>query len=122
MGLRRWFTQNVADTDGDTHSDVVPLDLSVDRDEALRRVPEVIGKMPRWRVEDVEPRTGTIRATRRTRVMRYVDDVTLRVESAGPGVRVHARSKSRVGKGDLGQNRRNLHELFRALRTQMGPS
>jgi len=72
-----------------------------------------VAMLPRWRVTG---RGGAvIRATRTTRVFRFVDDVLLLLEPAAGGTLVHARSASRVGRGDLGQNRRNLAELWRAL-------
>jgi uncharacterized protein (DUF1499 family) len=49
-------------------------------------------------------------------VFGFVDDVALRFVPAGPGTLVHAESKSRVGVGDLGQNRRNILELWDAIR------
>ena len=39
----------------------------------------------------------------------------VRIVPNGDGCRLHARSQSRVGRGDFGQNRRNLRELFAAL-------
>ena len=114
MKLPRWFTHNVADTDGPTHSDLTPLPLPLPPDEAVVRIVEVIGRLPRWAVVAVEGRT--IRASRRTRLCGFVDDVTLRLDETPTGSFVHARSHSRVGKGDLGQNRRNLRQLFAAVR------
>jgi uncharacterized protein (DUF1499 family) len=48
---------------------------------------------------------------------RFVDDIFVRLEPFAGGTRVHARSRAGLGVGDLGQNRRNLLELLRALRT-----
>ena len=120
MGLLRWFTHNVADTDAGTHPDLAPLDVPLPVQDALPRVAAAVASLPRWQLESVEPGSGTLRATRRTRLFRFVDDVTVRLESTPDGVRVHARSASRLGKGDLGQNRRNLLELFAALRKHLG--
>ena len=53
--------------------------------------------------------------TRRTRVFRFIDDITIEFHETTSGVRVEAESRSRVGKGDLGQNPRNLIELSKAL-------
>jgi len=122
MGLRRWFTNNIADTDGNTHSDLVPLELPVDPHQAIERIPVGIGTIRGWRTVSVDSRTDVIQATRRTRVFGLVDDIVIRIEATGSGIRIHARSESRVGKGDLGQNRRNILELFRTLRKQMGRS
>ncbi|MEM6364700.1 MAG: DUF1499 domain-containing protein, partial [Planctomycetota bacterium] len=60
----------------------------------------------------------TINLTRRTAIMRFVDDVTVEIRALPQGgVFVWAKSQSRVGKGDLGQNPRNLCELTDYLRT-----
>lgn len=115
MSLLRWFTHNWADTDEPSHPDITPLELSMSPTEAFAHVEATIRHLSRWQVEQVEPDTATIRATRRSRLFRFVDDVTIRIEPVGDKSRIHARSQSRLGKGDLGQNRRNLIELFQSL-------
>lgn len=124
MGLIRWLTHNVANTDGTTHSDLAPLELPLASEIALAGIRKTIGSMRRWRIESEGQgeAENTIHATRQTGMMKYVDDIHLRVEPTPSGVRIHARSESRVGKGDLGQNRRNILELFRTLRKQLGHS
>jgi uncharacterized protein (DUF1499 family) len=116
MGLLLWLTRNWADTDA-AESQLAPLELPLPPAEALLRVEAVIPKIALWKIVTAVPETGTIAATRTTRLWRFVDDITLRVEATPTGSRLHARSQSRVGKGDLGQNRRNLGELFAALET-----
>lgn len=115
MGLLRWFTKNWANTREPTHRDLAPLVLSLSPSDAAERVRAIVGPLPRWRVE-AEEIAGQLRLTRRTRVCGFVDDVTLRFLPAGPGCLIHAESRSRVGKGDLGQNRRNILELWAAIR------
>jgi uncharacterized protein (DUF1499 family) len=44
-----------------------------------------------------------------------VDDVHVRLIADGVNTRVEAKSQSRVGVGDLGQNPRNLRQLTNAL-------
>jgi uncharacterized protein (DUF1499 family) len=56
-----------------------------------------------------------VQATRTTRIFRFVDDISVLLEPAVGGTAVAARSGSRIGRGDLGQNRRNLAELWEAL-------
>jgi len=85
--------------------------------EGLARVESAIGGLPRWRVETRDASAGTVTATRRTRFLRAPDDVTIRLEPTPGGTRVHVRSKSRFGLIDFVQNRRNVLELFAALRT-----
>jgi uncharacterized protein (DUF1499 family) len=109
--LRNWH-----DTD-EPGADPGPLDLPLPPAEALARVEAAIGSLPRWRVESTDAAAGTVTATRRTRLFRFTDDVTIRLEPVATWTRVHARSQSRVGASDLGQNRRNVLELFAALAT-----
>jgi uncharacterized protein (DUF1499 family) len=66
-----------------------------------------------WRV--VGQAAGVVQATRTTRLFRFVDDISILLEPASGGTAVSARSGSRVGRGDFGQNRRNLAELWQAL-------
>lgn len=120
MGLIRWFTRNWADTTETTHHDIRPIDIELPLPEAFEKVRAAIGKLRLWRIEACDPAAGTIHATRRTRVWRFVDDIHLRLEPTPTGVRLQARSKSRIGVGDLGQNRRNLLELFRSLHQELG--
>jgi uncharacterized protein (DUF1499 family) len=116
MGLVRWMTQNVCDTEGPTHPDVVALPTTLPPGEAVGVVADLVGCLRRWTVLSIEG--NVIRATHRTVLWRFTDDIVIRVvpNTDGSGSRIHARSQSRLGKGDLGQNRRNLRELFRALR------
>jgi uncharacterized protein (DUF1499 family) len=113
--ILHWFTRNWADTDEPDDPALAPLELLLSPTEALPLIQEVIAGLPRWRVEHVDAEGLTVTATRRTALWGFIDDVTLRLEAAPDGTRVHARSKSRVGAADLGQNRRNILELFRAL-------
>src|SRR5437879_2640946 len=121
MGLLAWLTRNWADTDEPGRPDPAPLELPLAPAEALARVEATVRGLARWHVEAVDPAGGVVRATRRSRLWRFVDDVVVRLEATPGGTRVHARSQSRLGKGDLGQNRRNLLELFRALLGHRSP-
>jgi uncharacterized protein (DUF1499 family) len=116
MGLLRWFTKNWANTIEPTHPDLHPLELALPVEEAVPAVEAVAASMRRWCVVSSNRSAGTLHLTRRTRVFRFVDDVRLTFEPAAGGCRVHADSRSRVGVGDLGQNRRNVRELFAGLR------
>jgi uncharacterized protein (DUF1499 family) len=110
----RWLTRNWADTDeGDPT--LAPVDIPLPPGQALIQVEAVIAMLPRWKVEHLDP-SGELHATRTSRLWGFIDDVTIRLEPIPTGTRIHARSQSRIGKGDLGQNWRNLHELLDVLR------
>jgi uncharacterized protein (DUF1499 family) len=114
MGLLRWFTKNWADTREPTHPGLGPVSIPITPEAAVELVKKAVATLPRWRVQSEAP--GELKLTRRTRVMGFVDDVTVIIQPAGTGAIIHAASKSRVGIGDLGQNRRNILELWAAIR------
>ena len=118
MGLLRWFTKNWANTTEPTHTDLAPVVVPQPPEQAAELVRRAVAMLPRWRVESESP--GELKLTRRTQVMKFMDDVTVTLIAAGSGTMIHAASKSRVGKGDLGQNRRNILELWAAIRKISG--
>ena len=76
-------------------------------------VVDAVERLPRWQV--VAGKDGVIWATRSTRLFRFVDDVYLLLLPAHDSTAVFARSASRIGGFDFGQNRRNLAELWHAV-------
>jgi uncharacterized protein (DUF1499 family) len=113
--MLRWLTRNWADTD-DPAGDLEPLLLHMEPARAMVQVQQAVRHLPRWQVEAVDAEQHRIHATRRTRWFRFVDDIHLRLEPHGQSTLLHARSQSRVGLGDFGQNRRNLLELAEVLK------
>lgn len=112
-----WFKRNWADTRGPSHPDLQPLVLDAPPHTVSELLQNVIALLPRWRLERIDANGKRLEATRRTRLFRYIDDITAEIEPAPNNESlVHARSRSRVGTGDLGQNRRNIRELFNAVR------
>jgi uncharacterized protein (DUF1499 family) len=91
---------------------VASIRLSVDPARALERIAEVIAEMPRAKV--VTQNDAYLHAEFTSLVFRFVDDLELRLDRDTKSV--HVRSASRVGKGDLGVNRRRVEELEQRLR------
>jgi uncharacterized protein (DUF1499 family) len=74
--------------------------------------------LPRWELAEQNQAGDVIlfHFVRTTGLVGYKDDIRVRIEPAGEGSRLSAESRSRVGKGDLGQNPRNLRELLGQVR------
>jgi uncharacterized protein (DUF1499 family) len=95
-----------------------PLVTRASLDEVAEAVRGTVAELPRWRLAEQARDDGglTLRCERTSRLFRFTDDVVVRIEDRGSDRLVSAVSRSRVGRGDLGQNPRNLKQLFRALR------
>lgn len=89
--------------------------------EVLSAAKRAVEQLPRWSYvgSGRGPGGSELRATATTRLLRFVDDVTVRVRSEGGRTRVSVRSRSRVGKGDFGQNARNIRTFLAELDRQV---
>ncbi len=123
---RRWFTTNDITT-GRTpeYPEIQPRLYAAGEAETRAAALEACRSLPRWRV--VSPNDAAeIHAEVRTFLFSFVDDVTIRFESAGmdstPRTRVIIRSHSRVGKGDLGENARHILALQSAMDARLKPA
>lgn len=91
---------------------IEPLRLSGSSEAFWTRLQTVIGEMPRTELKHETPRTRHYVFT--TAMWRFNDDVQFEMHE-DEGV-VHIRSASRVGKSDLGANRRRMEAIRSALK------
>ena len=84
-----------------------PQHIAAALEQAAQRIP-TFG--PTQRLDD----GGTIRLAwvRKSKLLRFKDDIVMRIERDGRHTVVSGSSKSRFGLGDLGQNPRNLEMLL----------
>lgn len=91
---------------------VLPLEI----DATAELVQSRAKNLPGWSVANTSTNpANVIRLERTTRWLRFVDDITVELKTVDGGTRVSVSSRSRVGKGDLGQNPRNIRELLKAI-------
>jgi hypothetical protein len=100
----------------EAYPDVLPLivdePIAVVFAEAVERV-----KDRGWDLVAADREAGRIEATATTFWFGFKDDVVLRLRAEGPSrTRVDMRSKSRVGKSDVGTNARRIREFLKELR------
>ena len=70
-----------------------------------------------WEISAQDLQSLEIKAVVTSRIFRFKDDVTVRIESTeSGGSRLFVRSASRAGTGDLGANRRHIVEFLNTLR------
>jgi uncharacterized protein (DUF1499 family) len=69
-----------------------------------------------WEIVAAEAGDGRIEATATTRWFRFKDDVIVRIAAEGTGSRIDIRSKSRIGRSDLGANAKRIRAYVQKLR------
>ncbi len=117
FGGCRGLTHNRAETQVD-HADpsLKTRNYALQTDVLFATVLEAIKTLPRWQVVSQDLKKGEIIATRTSRLFRFVDDVQIQVlEKTEREIAIDLRSASRVGKGDFGQNARNIRDFLTAL-------
>jgi len=68
-----------------------------------------------WEIVAAEASEGRIEATDTTFWFGFKDDVVIRIDAAGGGSRLDMRSKSRVGRSDVGANAARIRRYLQAL-------
>jgi uncharacterized protein (DUF1499 family) len=117
-----WPVINVVET-GKTpeYADLKPLYFSADPQRVYDEAKAAAAAVPRWQVVSEDVSARTIRAEATTPTLKFVDDITVRVEPATEFVTiVNIRSASRVGKGDFGQNARNIRAFQAEMNKRLG--
>jgi len=117
-----WPVINVVET-GVTreYPDVLPLYYSADPQRVFQESKASVEALERFDTIEADIATREIKAEATTRVFGFVDDVTITIEPVTEFVtRVNVRSASRVGKGDFGQNARNIRRFFTELDSRLG--
>jgi uncharacterized protein (DUF1499 family) len=101
------------------YPDLLPKSYHAHKDRVFDAALRAAGRMPGWTVVLSQPEQGSIRVEAKTLLLRFVDDVVIRVMEQGGSTVVNVRSASRVGRGDFGQNARNIRAFFSELDRQM---
>lgn len=119
--LRAWPMINMVET-GRTpeYPDVQPRTYQRPMGEVFDAAMHAVSRLSRWTLVGYDETHGEIRVEARSRLWRFVDDITIRVTDREGATVVDVRSASRVGRGDFGQNARNIRRFQDELETQIG--
>jgi len=104
----------------DFYKKLAPLRVSAPPEAVFQQALALAREQPQWQVTAVDPQARTFEGVVETRLFRFRDDFIVRVRPDGEGARVDMRSKSRVGKGDLGANAQRIEHFLEALRARVG--
>jgi uncharacterized protein (DUF1499 family) len=109
-----YLDDDTAAQQASAYPDIQTLVLELDKDAAFAAALTAAESMG-WEIVANEPAEGRIEATATTPFVGFKDDVVIRVRAGSEGTLVDVRSKSRIGKGDMGVNANRI----RAYRTQL---
>lgn len=117
----RDLSTNTAETDADAADESMrPLATSADFDRIEQAAKRITQESSAWEFVTADPAEQTLHLVHVSGLLKFRDDVKLRVESLPDGQQIHIRSQSRIGKGDLGQNPRNIRDIHQRLRSKLG--
>lgn len=95
------------------YSDIETLMVPLEYDAAYDRALAIARDMP-WQIVGENKAEGRIEAYHKLPWYGFIDDVVIRVDTAETGSKVDVRSKSRIGRGDLGENANRIREYLEA--------
>ena len=102
---------------------VQPIVIDLDGDEAFQLVLGAVKALGWQVIESSAPGgrmgDGRIEAIDRTLIMRFPDDITIRVRPGAGQSRIDVRSVSRYGRHDFGVNARRIERFARTMQEQL---
>lgn len=97
------------------YPDLQPLELSVPPAQAFALARAAAQRLG-WDVVTADEDSGRIEAVATTFWFGFKDDIAVRIRPAGTGSRIDVRSKSRVGRSDLGANADRIRKFFSVVK------
>ena len=109
----RMQCRNGVDYSGVKHnrSDIHPQCFKQPRDKIFHAALDSTNAL-QWHIAAAIENEGRIEATATTPIMRFKDDVVIRIRAHDDGTRLDIRSASRVGSSDFGANARRIRTFL----------
>jgi uncharacterized protein (DUF1499 family) len=96
------------------YPDIQTLTLEKSTDEVFDAAEQAAIELG-WDIVSANRETGRIEATATTFWFRFKDDVVIRLTPRGDGTYIDVRSKSRVGRGDMGANATRIRRFLQIM-------
>ena len=97
------------------YPDLVPLELAVPPPQAFARAREAAHGLG-WEIVAADEAAGRMEAVATTSWFGFKDDVAVRIVPTAKGSRIDVRSRSRVGRSDIGANADRIRKFFSVLK------
>ncbi len=96
----------------DAYPTLRPVTSRLPAAELFKLVDKTARAMPHWEVTVSEAGRLHLEAVVTTPLLKFKDDVAIEVRPTSSGSTLHMRSKSRVGRGDLGTNAARIRDFL----------
>jgi len=105
------------------YQDLEPLVIDLPMFRVLEELIKLLNQIPSVEVRQVVEKNGYVYFTQRSPVFRFVDDVVVQLSDTSDGqTTINWRSRSRVGRTDLGANARRILRLNTLLKKRIAAS
>lgn len=101
------------------YPDLVTLKSAAPPDKVFAAAEAAIASMG-MQLADADPAQGRIEANQTSLLYGFTDDMVVRIRPGADGTLVDVRSKSRLGRSDLGQNAKRIRLFLQKLRENLG--
>lgn len=101
------------------YPDIAPLITRMPHDQVFEAARQTLEDMG-LQITDADPAQGRLEASHTSFWYGFTDDLVVRIADTAQGTRVDVRSKSRVGRSDLGQNAKRVREVLTRLKARTG--
>ncbi len=101
----------VAARQREAYPDIGPIFSDLEPAAAFQKAFETAEALG-WKIVSGDMQAGVIEAVDTTRFFRFRDDVVIRIRANEDGTRVDLRSRSRLGRSDLGKNAKRIRSFI----------
>lgn len=100
------------------YPDIAPFVVEAPRENVFAAAQSALASMG-LEVVDADPNQGRLEATATSLLFGFKDDVVVRIAADGAWTRIDVRSKSRVGRNDLGMNAKRIRAFMAKLKAAL---
>ena len=108
------YDPEIAEQQAKAYPDLKTVLIKAKADEVFNKALSTVDTMG-WELVAADEGTGRIEATETTKWFGFKDDIVIRIAQSGDNTYLDARSKSRVGRSDLGANANRLRKFKQHL-------
>lgn len=110
--------EETAQAQRNAYPHIQPLVVNMPKQEVIDEIVSLIAARG-WDMVSINRQDGRVEATEKLAWFGFKDDVVLRITESGTETRIDMRSKSRIGRGDIGVNADRIDRFLNDLRNNI---